>query len=251
MAQSAGLRGRLRRGAKHEEAPPPTPPKAAKKATSSVPTDQDHLTFYSDVIDERVVAGEATAVGNSHRPAWRKFGQQQFDYLIKHGLQPHHRMLEIGCGNLRAGWLFIDYLDTANYYGFDISKEVIFSAQQTLTERGLTAKMPYLTLVRDMHFSFLPDETFDVVHAHSVFSHSPLNVIEECFAHVGRVMKPGAFFDFTFHRNEKREFDKNREDFWYRSKTLLSTAERHGFTAEFMQDWEELAHPQSKIRITR
>ena len=31
------------------------------------------------------------------------------------------RMLEIGCGNLRAGRLFIDYLDAGDYYGIDIS----------------------------------------------------------------------------------------------------------------------------------
>ena len=29
----------------------------------------------------------------------------------RHGLRPEHRMLEIGCGNLRAGWRFIGYLD--------------------------------------------------------------------------------------------------------------------------------------------
>ena len=33
----------------------------------------------------------------------------QFDYLVEHGLKPGHRMLDIGCGNLRAGWRFIDY----------------------------------------------------------------------------------------------------------------------------------------------
>ena len=35
--------------------------------------------------------------------------------------------------------------------------------------------------VRDLRFALLPDAMFDVVHAHSVFSHSPLHVIEECF----------------------------------------------------------------------
>ena len=55
------------------------------------------------------------------REAWLRAGQVQFDYLISHGLQPGDRMLEIGCGNLRAGHLFIDYLSAGNYYGIDTS----------------------------------------------------------------------------------------------------------------------------------
>ena len=41
-------------------------------------------------------------------------------------------------------------------------------------EYGLQRKLPYLTLVNDLRLEFLPDSYFDVVHAHSVFSHSPL-----------------------------------------------------------------------------
>ncbi len=78
-----------------------------------------------------------------------------------------------------------------NYYGLDISPEILLAAQDTVAEYGLQAKLPHLTLVRDLRFAFLPDGQFDVIHAHSVFSHSPIEVIDECLAHVGRVMAPG------------------------------------------------------------
>ena len=62
-----------------------------------------------------------------------------------------------------------------------------------------------------------------------MFSHAPLDVIEDCFAHVGRVMKPGGFFDFTFKRTEGKESTaKPREDFYYRTETLVAAAEKHG-----------------------
>jgi predicted TPR repeat methyltransferase len=212
---------------------------------------RDHISYYREVMRDTVQRGEASAVGNSERRLWHEIGRLQFDYLRGHGLAPHHRMLEIGCGNLRAGWRFIDYLDAGNYYGVDISPEVLLAAQETVVRHRLAGKLPYLTLVTDMRFAFLPDEYFDVVHAHSVFSHSPLSVIEECFAHVGRVMKPGAFFDFTFDRTEGKEHTRLREDFYYRTETLVAAAERHGLTARFMDDWERLPHRQSKIRVTR
>jgi ubiquinone/menaquinone biosynthesis C-methylase UbiE len=212
---------------------------------------RDHIAYYREVMRDTVERGEAMAVGNAERRRWHEIGQLQFDYLRGHGLAPHHQMLEIGCGNLRAGWRFIDYLDAGNYYGLDISPEVLLAAQETLVRYGLAGKLPYLALVNDMRFAFLPDERFDVVHAHSVFSHSPLPVIEDCLTHVRRVMKPGAFFDFTFDRTEGKEHDRLREDFYYRTETLVAVAERHGFEAQFMDDWERLPHRQSKIRVTK
>ncbi|MBG0832297.1 class I SAM-dependent methyltransferase [Planomonospora sp. ID67723] len=210
----------------------------------------DHVSYYRAVMKSDTARNPEAAVGSKSHARWLALGQMQFDYLVGHGLRPEHRMLEIGCGNLRAGRLFIDYLDTGGYYGLDISPDILVAAQQTLAAYGLRGKLPHLTPVRDLRFDFLPDRHFDVVHAHSVFSHSPLHVIEECFAHVGRVMKPGGWFDFTFDRTEGREHQVLREDFYYRTETLVDLAAKYGLTAKFMDDWEELPHKQSKIRIT-
>ena len=154
---------------------------------------RDHVSYYRAVMRSDAARGDEGAVGSRTHEAWLKLGQMQFDYLVGHGLKPGMRMLEIGCGNLRAGRLFIDYLDAGNYYGIDISPDILLAAQRTLAEAGLQHKLPHLTLVQDLKLDFLPAGYFDVVHAHSVFSHCPLEVIDECLAHVGRVMKPGGY----------------------------------------------------------
>jgi SAM-dependent methyltransferase len=202
-------------------------------------------------MEDTVAEGAVRAVGNSDRRAWQKGGARQFKYLRRHGLEPQHTLLEIGCGNLRAGHRFISYLDTGNYHGIDISPAVLRAALDTVVREDVRDKLPHLTLVDDLRFEFLPDALFDVVHAHSVFSHSPLSVIEECFTHVGRILKPEGFFDFTFNRTDGRERQVLREDFYYRTETLIELADRHGLRATFMDDWEELNHRQSKIRVRR
>src|SRR6204780_952195 len=211
----------------------------------------DHVSYYRAVMKADTARSEEFAVGGPPHREWLAVGQMQFDYLISHGLKPGMRMLEIGCGNLRAGRLFIDYLEPGNYYGTDISPDILLAAQRTLADIGLQEKLPHLTLVQDLKLAFLPAGHFDVVHAHSVFSHSPVEVIEECLAHVGRVMKPGGFFDFTFDRTEGAEHQVLREDFYYRTETLVALADRHGLTGQFMADWEELPHQQSKLRVIR
>jgi SAM-dependent methyltransferase len=210
----------------------------------------DHLSYYRAAMRSGAVRNPELAVGSSSREDWLKHGQLQFDYLLGHGLRPSDRMLEIGCGNLRAGRLFIDYLDPGNYYGLDISPEILLDGQRTVAEFGLQAKLPHLALVSDLTFGFLPAAHFSIVHAHSVFSHSPRDVIGECLGNVGRVMAPGAFFDFTFHRTDGAEHHLLGWAFYYRSDTLLGLARSHGLNARMMTDWKRLGGPQSKIRVT-
>ena len=211
---------------------------------------RDHMSYYRAVMRSDAARSDEGAVGSHTHESWLKIGQMQFDYLVSHGLKPGMRMLEIGCGNLRAGRLFIEHLDAGDYYGIDISPDILLAAQRTLAEAGLQHKLPHLTLVQDLKLEFLPAGYFDVVHAHSVFSHCPIEVIGECLANVGRVMVPGGFFDFTFDRTTGEEHQVLREDFYYRAETLVALAARHGLQARVMDDWAALGHPQAKIRVT-
>jgi SAM-dependent methyltransferase len=212
---------------------------------------RDHVAYYRSVMRSDTARSPYGAVGTPSRDHWLALGRLQFDYLMGHGLKPSDRFLEIGCGNLRAGRMIIDYLDAGHYYGVDISPDILFAAQSTLAEYKLQAKLPYLTPVSDLTLDFLPEGYFTVVHAHSVFSHSPIEVIDECLANVGRVLAPGGFFDFTFNRTDGEEHHVLREDFYYRTATLSDLARKHHLAAQFMDDWErDNKHRQSKLRIT-
>ena len=210
---------------------------------------RDHVSYYRAVMRSDAARGDEGAVGSRTHESWLKLGQMQFDYLVSHGLKPGMRMLEIGCGNLRAGRLFIEHLDAGDYYGIDISPDILLAAQRTLAEAGLQHKLPHLTLVQDLKLEFLPAGYFDVVHAHSVFSHCPIEVIDECLAHVGRIMKPGGFFDFTFDRTEgvsttccARTSTTGPRPWWRcgQARPDRTVHERLG----------RAPHPQSKLRIT-
>lgn len=210
----------------------------------------DHIAYYRAVMRADTARNPRGAVGTPSEERWNALGKMQFDYLRGHGLLPSDHMLEIGCGNLRAGRHFIGYLDPGHYFGVDISPDILLAAQQTIVEHDLQEKLPHTTLVDDMRLAHLPEGHFQVVHAHSVFSHSPLHVIEDCFRHVGRLLAPGGFFDFTYNRTDGTEHDVLREDFYYRPTTLITLAEKHGLAARIMEDWDDLPHKQSKIRVT-
>ncbi|MEX0868339.1 MAG: class I SAM-dependent methyltransferase [Nitriliruptoraceae bacterium] len=211
---------------------------------------RSHVDFYRAVMRDDAAVDPDRAVGSATRDRWLALGALQFDYLRESGLQATMDVLEIGCGNLRAGWRIIEFLESGRYAGIDISPDILLAANRTIVERGLQAKEPALRLVDDLTFDWAPEARFDVLHAHSVFSHCPIEVIEECFAHAGRVLRPGGFFDCTFNATSGPEHHVLHEDYYYQPSTLIALGERHGWTATLQADWEG-RHKQSKLRLRR
>lgn len=209
-----------------------------------------HVDYYRSVMRYKATQNLDAAVGSRSREQWVEFGRMQSDYLIEHGLKPTDRILEIGCGNLRAGRHLIGYLDPGHYHGIDISPEILLSAQRVIMEDQLQDKLPQLNLVSDLTLRFFPGSYFNVVHANSVFTHCPIEVIEQCIANVGRIMAPGAMFDFTYYRAADDEYQVHREDFYYRTETLTGLAAKYGFTAQLMDDWHDPWDHQPKLRLT-
>lgn len=210
----------------------------------------DHPQFYREVMADDVVRRSARgAVGTPTRERWLALGQLQYDYLTQHGLEPHHDLLEIGCGNLRAGWRFIEYLEAERYAGVDISPDIVIAAHRTVVDYGLQSKRPYVTVIDGTSLDFLPDASFDVLHAHSVFSHTPLEIVEAYLRQAWRLLRPSGFFDFTYNESETGEvWNFLQEDYYFPMATLIELGGSVGFDVAPMTGWE---HKQRKLRATK
>jgi ubiquinone/menaquinone biosynthesis C-methylase UbiE len=204
--------------------------------------------YYRRIVDDDARIDPNRAIGSDSKESWLAVGKLQFDYLLRHGLKPTDRVLDVGCGNLRLGWRLISYLGAGNYFGLDISPVILMAALERVAELQLQSKLPRLYLVRGTNYDFLPASFFDCVQAHSVFTHSQLEVIERILASVWRVMKPGSFLDFTYVAAPGATCDALGEHFRYPGKVLLDAAERCGFVGRRMDDWD---YGQDKIRAAK
>lgn len=103
-------------------------------------------------------------------------GQLQIQTLLEHGLQPHHKVLDVGCGCFRAGHLLIPFLDSNNYYGIEPYRlRVDFGLEHVLGDAERT-KNPTIGLHTDFSFSIFETQ-FDFVLARSVWTHASRNQI--------------------------------------------------------------------------
>ena len=75
---------------------------------------------------------------------WEMKRQFQIDFLRGVGLQPQHRLLDLGCGTLRGGIPLIAHLDPGNYAGVEVRRDVLDEGRRELAEAGLAGKSPQL-----------------------------------------------------------------------------------------------------------
>jgi len=205
--------------------------------------ENDYLEAYSQHTDLRVEANPKSAVGG----LWEEMGQLQFEFLIVKNLQPHHKMLDLGCGTLRGGRKFIKYLDTGNYYGIDISPKTIAYAKQLVQKEGLSEKGPHLLVSekKDLKFREFSGESFDYILAQSVFTHLKPENIKECFENIGHIMHKSSFFYFTYKEEEYRQ--NSPKNFCYPFSFFESLAKQYGFK---LQDCsKEYNHPTRQLMV--
>ena len=129
-------------------------------------------------------------------------GRDLRNLLVSRGLEPDHRVLDVGCGIGRLGVALAPYLSAkGGYEGFDIMPVAIRWC------RKITAAYPNFRFqLADVHsdryhpkgrvkadayvFPY-PDNSFDFVFLGSVFSHMFPADLANYLAQIARVLKPG------------------------------------------------------------
>jgi len=153
--------------------------------------------------------GEDLAVGARHYRAfvgppdkYDLIGALQFSLLTLLGLREEHYLLDVGCGSLRAGRLFIPYLLPGRYYGIEPERWLVEEGIQHEVGADLVRlKRPVFAYREDFALGCFARE-FDYLLAQSIFTHASQAQIRCCLAEGARVMRPGALFVATFFEGD-------------------------------------------------
>ncbi|GJM09000.1 MAG: hypothetical protein DHS20C11_12760 [Lysobacteraceae bacterium] len=125
-------------------------------------------------------------------------GASQFRLLCALGLRENHRLLDLGCGSLRAGRLFIAYLRPGHYYGIEPNPWLIDSAIEEEVSSGLVElKQPTFAHNSDFAVDGFGVE-FDFILAQSIFSHTEIDLTRTALSNFRKSLKPGGRCLMTF-----------------------------------------------------
>lgn len=127
---------------------------------------------------------------------WQELVNWQFDAIKDLGIKPEHKIIDIGCGFLRAGMNLVPYLNDHHYFGVDAFKPYLNIGKKLLSEIGVSNSF-------DVRFDtgFNLDQfgqTFDYAMSIAVVTHLSKKQIETLFKQLKKVMKPGGLFLMTY-----------------------------------------------------
>lgn len=167
-----------------------------------------------------------------------------FNLLTTLGLRQHHTLVDIGCGSLRAGRLFIPYLNAGNYVGIEPNRWLVEEGlQRELGSDILRIKQPRF------HYSDGPavlegsDLEADFAVAQSIFSHCGIDLIKHWLCGISPFLAPTGALAATFLLADD-DFSGSGwvypECVSYTRRTLQDVASDAGLTFQIL-DWR---HPR-------
>lgn len=212
-----------------------------------------------DFVARQVRAGQHREVIGG---LWDEMGRLQLEFMRAQGLQPQHRLLDLGCGSLRAGIHFVRYLDAGRYYGLDHNQSLLDAGYGTeLADAGLQDRLPRANLFCNADFNLpVEDGFFDAGIAQSVFTHITFNSIRRCLEEVAPKFREGAvlyatFFELPAGQPSNREYVRERggvatyghkDPYHYLRDDLAQAAACAPWRVRAMGDW---GHPRAQAMM--
>lgn len=160
-------------------------------------------------MDEKQLYGLGLKSGDSH---YRAYVGPPKDYdlisaltvgvLFAAGLRETHKLLDVGCGSLRAGRLLIPYLRPGNYFGIEPNRWLVEAGiEQEVGRNLIELKQPSFSYVSDFSAESF-GISFDYVLAQSIFSHTYPDLAATGLSRIARVLAPEGLLLATFFEGE-------------------------------------------------
>tara|TARA_Y100000593_G_C4256242_1_gene309807 strand:- start:58 stop:720 length:663 start_codon:yes stop_codon:yes gene_type:complete len=184
---------------------------------------------------------------------WEIIGKLQFDFIIEQGLNKSHKFIDVGCGSLRGGLHFIDYLDANKYYGLDINKSLILSGIKNELSETSKDKITFENnfTVND-NFDFPFDIKFDYGIGLSIFTHLSHPKIIKCLKKLNEVFNDnGKFYATVFLPNSSVVHTyPDKDPYHYTVDEILNLGSTTNWTVDFIG---EFGHPrqQQMVKFTK
>lgn len=205
--------------------------------------------YMDEALNRRRIAehGHRAVVGG----LWDQLGGLQRDFLITQGLQPEFRLLDVGCGSLRAGAPLAAWLNPGNYYGIDISRALIEAGYENeILAAGMSDRLPISNLFVTDDFAIPFDEMFDFALATSLFTHLTLDYLSRCLERLAPKMRMDGKFFATFFEGEGQDVahpggvvtHRDRDPF-HVTQSELASAISEGWALHWIGEW---GHPRGQ-----
>ena len=176
-------------------------------------------------------------------------GPWQLSLMRQYGLQPRHRLLDLGSGTLRGGLHFIRFLDQGNYVGVEPLAKLVDIGRDLLRKTDLENKCPLLG-----GFEVLDEmDGVDYALTQSVINHLDSEGVEQTVNRIAAALKPGGFWITTGVFTEDVDGVRTGElHSWRPNEWVVSRIGRSWFERVLSErglsiiEWTDIQHPRGQ-----
>ena len=132
--------------------------------------------------------------------------EHAFHSLVSLGVRPGDKFVDYGCGTLRLGVLFIEYLEPDDYFGLDIDDRILTAGRARLSPELIAAKRPVLEVISPDSVSRVAAKRPRWVCSKGVLQHVPPHEMGAYFGCLATLLHAGAdgFVNARFGTKLKR-----------------------------------------------
>jgi hypothetical protein len=126
-------------------------------------------------------------------------GRLQLATLVREGIYPQSKLLDLGCGCLRGGYWLIHFLDPGCYFGIEPAAQMLNAGVEHVIEpEVLTEKQPRFDTNDRFDMSAFGVK-FDIVLARSIWSHASKSQVSAMLDSFAAHSTPDAFFLTSYY----------------------------------------------------
>jgi hypothetical protein len=142
--------------------------------------------------------------------AQREFGIAGADVFRataeRFGIEPHHRLIDYGCGSLMTGVHFVRALAPGNYLGLDVTPSFIEIGKNLIGPDLMQEKRPHLETISERSLAAAADFEADLVVSNAVAYHvHPAELPSYCRNLVRITSKPGCRLAFDVRLSDAEQ----------------------------------------------
>jgi len=166
-------------------------------------------------------------------------GDYCVEFMAHHGVMPHHRVLDFGCGYGRVAIpLLRQQQGIGKYIGVEISKRRLALAREWVRRENLDQKNFEFILSKDNSIRYIDDNTVDVIWTFSVYNHMPDSVLAQCLKASFRILKPGGVL-FCYYSLPTDNLTTTVKDYRRTQEKMHAMLKIAGFSSWELSDWND------------
>jgi hypothetical protein len=160
--------------------------------------------YYAWVVTRKLKRGRAhPAIGPAAKAA--RGEREMIEILLQHGLAPHHTFVDYGCGSLRLGRPFIEYLEPGRFWGLDLAQAFLDQGVRYIGSDLHREKRPNLRVIDEAALAAAKNARPDFIGAWHVCGKIPDQILDGFFRKVLGLMHAGTQVFLQFEDSGRRE----------------------------------------------